>query len=151
MTAFKPDTAAAPQEPRDLIDRIVFAILNTLDLSEAWAAARRDPEALRAAVRRVLPPDPSESIADKPIGLDKGLGDYPKCRDRGTCMCLDGCGACDGCGRWLEDEMKPIRARVRVAVIDLLHALDDRDLGALPSDAFDREIDAIIHAAKGLL
>jgi hypothetical protein len=76
--------------------------------------------------------------------------DGPQCAAQGKCACYDGCGACEGCGRWLEDEMKPIRARVRVAVIDLLHALDDKDLGALPPDTFDRELDAIIYAAKGL-
>lgn len=34
--------------------RIAFAVLNTIDISEAWESARRDPDAIRNAVSHVV-------------------------------------------------------------------------------------------------
>jgi len=38
----------------ELVDEIVYALLSAIDVSDAWGAAQRDPDALRDAVKRVL-------------------------------------------------------------------------------------------------
>lgn len=46
------------------------------------------------------------------VARERGGADWgfePKCEEKGTCACHDGCGACDGCGRWLGDEPERVK------------------------------------------
>ncbi|HSN25116.1 MAG TPA: hypothetical protein VLT45_02490 [Kofleriaceae bacterium] len=56
LARYKRQLDGLPEDPPppDLVDRVIFAVLNTLDQPDAWGASRRDPESFRAAVRLAL-------------------------------------------------------------------------------------------------
>lgn len=56
--------------------------------------------------------DPSGFVIDKgkkTLGRGTPYDWGPRCQEQGTCECLDGCGSCEGCGRWLGDEPERIK------------------------------------------
>lgn len=74
-------------------------------------AAKRDlRERLERALRHMDDLAPGETRERG--GADWGHEDVgPRCQEKGTCECLDGCGSCEGCGRWLGDEPERINKR----------------------------------------
>ena len=50
------------------IDRVLFQIFNTIDMSEVWAFARREPALLRGAVRLAM--DKASVATEVPKGAD---------------------------------------------------------------------------------